>query len=72
MEAKEAELLEIITDSDVAKILNVSVSTVRRNARLGPLRAGPGKLDLRLADPIYIGKTRRWDKARVLAVINNI
>ncbi len=72
MEAKEAELLEIITDSDVAKILNVSVSTVRRNARLGPLRAGPGVLDLRLADPIYIGKSRRWDRKRVIDLLKHI
>lgn len=61
--------MEIITDQEVADLLKVSISSVRRNAAHGPSKPGPGSIDLRLADPIYIGNRRRWDKEKVLALI---
>lgn len=56
-----------MTDSDVARLLKVSASTVRRIARQGPARAGA--FDLRLCEPVIVGGMRRWPAAKVYAVL---
>ena len=55
---------EVWLDCDVAEYLHVARSTVKRIMRDGPR---PGELDLRLANPVYVGD-RRWfaDNVRAL------
>lgn len=60
---------EFLTDRDVAKILKVSPSTVRRLIYNGPDKCD--RFDLRKAEPIVIGGMRRWDKARLIAAFGD-
>ena len=55
---------EVWLDCDVAEYLHVERRTVQRIMRDGPR---PGELDLRLANPVYVGD-RRWfaDNVRAL------
>lgn len=62
-----ARRAEFLTDSDVARLLRVSVSTVRRIARESPGRRGA--FDLRLCEPVLVGGMRRWAAAKVYAAL---
>ena len=55
------------SDRDVAAFLRVSPSTVRRIATKGPGKLGG--IDLRLAEPQYIGTMRRWERSRVYRLV---
>lgn len=63
----KADYERLLTDKDVASLMRVSVSTVRRLATKGPQLANG--LDLRLAEPIYVGEMRRWPRSRVYALL---
>lgn len=49
------------TDRELAELLGVSVSLVRKLAKFGPSRPGPGVLDIRLIPCFRVGDMRRWD-----------
>lgn len=51
-------MMHFMTDREVANVLGVSTSWVCKNAKYGPRQAGG--LDLRLAEPLMIGRQRRW------------
>lgn len=57
-----------LTDRDIARILGVSTSWVCKNAKYGPKQAGG--LDLRLAEPIMVGRQRRWLAENVEAILH--
>jgi len=49
------------TDRELAEMLGVSVSLVRKMAKDGPSRRGRGVLDIRLIPHFTVGNMRRWD-----------
>jgi len=50
------------TDRELADILGVSVSLIRKMAKDGPSRRGRGVLDIRLIKCVTVGDMRRWNK----------
>lgn len=58
---------EFLTDREVAKLLKVSPSTVRRLVYAGPDEAG--RFDLRLCEPIVIGGARRWPRRKLYGAL---
>lgn len=51
------------TDKELADILGVSVSLVRKMAKAGPSRRGRHVIDIRLIRCVVVGDMRRWNKA---------
>ena len=49
------------TDRELAELLGVSVSLVRKMAKDGPSRRGRGVLDIRLIAHFKVGDMRRWN-----------
>lgn len=62
-----AEFEHFLTDAEVARLLKVSPSTVRRLVYEGPDRCD--RFDLRVCEPIVIGGMRRWPKSRLFAAL---
>jgi len=50
------------TDRELAEILGVSVSLIRKMAKDGPSRRGRGVLDIRLIGCVKVGDMRRWNR----------
>ena len=50
------------TDRELAEILGVSVSLIRKMAKDGPSRRGRGVLDIRLIGYVKVGDMRRWNR----------
>lgn len=51
------------TDQELADLLGVSVSLIRKMAKNGPSRRGRHVLDIRLINCVVIGDMRRWNKS---------
>lgn len=51
------------TDRELADVMGVSASLVRKLAKDGPSRRGKGVLDIRLIEHHIVGDMRRWNKA---------
>ena len=49
------------TDKELAGLLGVSVSLVRKLAKDGPAERGRNVLDIRLIPFLKVGDMRRWD-----------
>ena len=49
------------TDKELAGLLGVSVSLVRKLAKDGPAETGRNVLDIRLIQHFKVGDMRRWD-----------
>lgn len=49
------------TDRELAGLLGVSVSLVRKLAKDGPSQTGRNVLDIRLIHHFKVGDMRRWD-----------
>ncbi len=49
------------TDRELAEMLGVSVSLVRKMAKQGPSSRGAGTLDIRLIEHFTVGNMRRWN-----------
>ena len=56
-----------IGDDEVCVMIGCKPATLRRWLSEGPL---PGSVDLRKAEPIMLGASRRWNKAKLLALLN--
>ncbi len=52
---------QFYTDRELAELLGVSVSLVRKMVKDGPSRRGRGVLDIRLIPHLTVGDMRRWD-----------
>ena len=57
---------DILNDSQVAKLLGISLDTLQRRMSKG---FKPGELDMRLAVPMVVGGMRRWLREDVEKVI---
>lgn len=62
-----AKFEHFLTDREVAELLKVSVSTVKRLIRQGPNK--PGRMDLRLCEPLVIGGVRRWPRTKLYQML---
>lgn len=63
----KSDFERFLSDGDMARLMRVSVATVRRLATRGPVHEGG--LDIRLAEPLLIGDMRRWPRAKVYALL---
>lgn len=63
----KADFERFLNDGEVAALMRVSVATVRRLARKGPVV--PGGFDIRLAEPVYVGTMRRWSRRKVYELL---
>lgn len=63
----KAQFEHFLTDAEVARLLKVSPSTVRRLVYGGPDRCD--RFDLRSCEPVVIGGMRRWPRARLFAAL---
>ncbi len=60
--------LELLCDKEVASMLGISTSCLRKWLRRGmPEKA---TFDIREVEHIVIGESRRWNKASLIATIN--
>ena len=57
---------DIMSDADVAKLVNISVDRFQRRMRDG---FKPGEYDFRQANPTVMGKRRVWLRADVERII---
>lgn len=53
------------TDKELAQLLGVSQSLIRKMEKHGPSRRGSGVLDIRLIRHFTVGNMRRWDAKQV-------
>lgn len=65
--ATETEI-ETLCDKEVACLLKISPSCLRKQLKDGPAKKGANVIDVRLAEPKVIAGMRRWDKNKVLAL----
>lgn len=57
---------EIMTDEEVAALAKMELATLQRKMRSG---FSKGELDFTQARPVMVGRSRRWIRADVEAVI---
>lgn len=57
------------TDRELADLLGVSVSLVRKLAKDGPAERGRNVLDIRLIGHFRVGDMRRWNAKQVHEVL---
>ena len=63
---------KFISDKEVAALLAISCVTVCRRAKLPPdVRLPENEIDLREAEPLYVGRCRRWRKDFILLLANH-
>lgn len=58
-----------LTDRELADLLRVEPCTISRLAKRGPSKRSRGTVDIRLAEPIVIGKQRRWPAEKVYQLL---
>jgi hypothetical protein len=63
------EEIETMCDKEVAALLKISPSCLRKQLRNGPAKTGSNVIDLRLAEPVVIAGMRRWSKRKVLDLL---
>lgn len=62
--------LETLCDKEVAALLKISPSCLRKQLRHGPARSGKNVIDVRQAKPKVVAGMRRWEKQKVLALFS--
>ena len=63
------EAIDTLSDKEVAALLKISPSCLRKQLKRGPAKTGPNVIDLRLARPVVIAGMRRWSKRKVLDLL---
>lgn len=59
-----------LTDVEMCRLLRCSNSTLRQHLKDGPPRTRKAKsVDLRLCQPVYIGRNRLWPRDKVSDVM---
>ena len=63
---------EYLTDKEVCSLLRCQRSTLRRllNETGRRRKYRPGEVDLRKVNPVVVGGQRRWNRARLVALLN--
>lgn len=62
--------IETLCDKEVAALLKISPSCLRKQLKHGPARCGKNVIDVRKAEPKVIAGMRRWEKQKVLALFS--
>ncbi len=60
---------DFITDKEAAELFGLSVQTLRHHC-MASFVCPAGKVDVRHALPVVIGRSRRWNKHRIIDLIN--
>jgi hypothetical protein len=62
---------ELLTDSEFANVLGISVVTLRKALRSGPAKKrNPNSLDVRMCRHVMVGLRRRWPRSAVNEFVN--
>ena len=62
--------IETLCDKEVAALLKISPSCLRKQLKHGPARSGKNVIDVRKAEPKVVAGMRRWEKQKVLALFS--
>ena len=60
---------DFITDEEAAELFGISVPTLRHHC-MKSFVCPKGKVDVRHALPVVVGRCRRWNKQRILDLLN--
>lgn len=61
---------QYLSDTQVCSLLQIDQATLRRWLNEGPPPTKPDAIDIRLAQPVLVGKQRRWDRSKLEALLN--
>ncbi len=62
---------DLMTDTEVAEFLRISLRTLQNHLKNGPpTERNPNTHDIRLVDRVVIGGQRRWSRASLMEMIN--
>lgn len=62
---------EIIGDEEAAKLFGLSRVALRQHC-MKSYTCPAGKVDIRKAHPVVVGRSRRWRKSAILEVLSTI
>lgn len=60
---------DFITDKEAAVLFGISVQTLRHHC-MKSFACPKGKVDVRNAMPVVVGRFRRWNKQRIIDLLN--
>ena len=60
---------DIIGDAEAAKLFGLAVVTLKHHC-MAKYVCPPGKVDVRHAYPVIVGRKRRWNRQRILELLN--
>jgi len=60
---------DFITDREAADLFGISVQTLRHHC-MKSFACPKGKVDVRHAMPVVVGRFRRWNKQRIIDLLN--
>lgn len=59
----------IIGDKEAARLFGISVVTLRHHVMKSYV-CPSGKIDVRKAGPVIVGRVRRWNRDNIIALLN--
>lgn len=62
---------EIIGDKEAAELFGLSRVALRQHC-MASYTCPPGKVDIRNAHPVVVGRSRRWRKSAIIEVLSTI
>lgn len=60
---------EIIGDEEAAKLFGLSRVALRQHCMAG-YKCPKGKVDVRNANPVIVGRSRRWRRSAIMVVLS--
>lgn len=60
---------EIIGDEEAAKMFGLSRVALRQHCMAG-YKCPKGKIDVRKANPVIVGRSRRWRRSAIMVVLS--
>lgn len=60
---------DIIGDKEAAELFGISVNTLRHHC-MESHKVRKGRVDVRAACPVIVGRVRRWSKRNILQLLN--
>jgi transcriptional regulator with GAF, ATPase, and Fis domain len=61
--------IQYLTDGQVCALLQIDQATLRRWLNEGPPQSKPEAIDIRLAQPVLVGGQRRWDRGKLMGLL---
>lgn len=61
-------MTEIMDDHEAAKLFGIALSTLRQHC-MADFTCPSGKVDVRKAKPVIVGRSRRWRRSAIMEVL---